>query len=391
MHHRLMRDVVVVLVSGVTLAACSEAPTDPTTRDESVPAFEREETGHDGLAGEVIATGLDNPRHLAIGPRGALYVAEAGLGAGNEAEGVQEGLGFTGSVTVIERPRSARPKQHRILTGLVSAAIEEGGEVQTIGPDGIGFASRAAHAPLYVSFGGVGPFGLGLLVEYSGDGVATTIADVGAASIDWTTDHADLWEEFPDANPYGMLAVPDHLYVVDAAANTLVEVLRNGEVHVLAYFPNYADIGGLRDAVPTCVARGPDGALYIGTLALEERFVQGPGQALVYRVDPSDTDPEDLGRILAVATVWASGFDTISACTFAPNGDFLATEMFAGEMFSGDVVRVPFRHPDRKYRFGEGQVVLPTGIAAGVGAVYVSSFGSSIEAGAGQVVRFRSH
>jgi hypothetical protein len=52
------------------------------------------------------------------------------------------------------------------------------------------------------------------------------------------------------------------------------------------------------------------------------------------------------------------------------------------------VVRVPFTNPDQKDRFGEGEVVLPTGIAVGGGGVYVSSFGNSTEAGTGQVVRF---
>jgi len=340
-------------------------------------------------AAVVIATGLNNPRHLAIGPNGSLYVAEAGLGAGNEVDGTQEGLGFTGSVTVVERPRSAHPAQHRILEGLVSAALMEDGNLQCIGADGLGFDGRSHDTPMYVSFGATGPLGLGLLVRYDADGSPTVVADVGAFDYAWTDDHADLWEELPDANPYGMLTVDDHLYVVDAGANTLDEVLPDGSVEVLAYLPNYADIGGLRDAVPTCVAQGPDGALYIGTLALAERFEQGPGRALVYRVDPAAVDPYDLDTILNVATVWADSFDTISACTFAPNGDFYATEMFAGDDFAGDVVRVPFRHPEQKDRFGQGDVVLPTGIAVGVGAVYVASHGSEQAAGQGEVVRFR--
>jgi hypothetical protein len=319
-----------------------------------------------------------------------LYVAEAGLGAGSEVDGTQEGLGFTGSVTVVERPRSAHPVQRRILDGLVSAAMIEEGDLECVGADGIGFAGRAADAPMYLSFGATGPSGLGALVRYDADGSANTVADVGASDYGWTDDHADLWQELPDANPYGMLAVDDHVYVVDAGANTLDEVMPDGYVDVLAYLPNYADIGGLRDAVPTCVAQGPDGALYIGTLALAERFEQGAGRALVYRVDPAAVDPDDLDTVLEVATVWADGFDTISACTFAPNGDFYATEMFAGEDFAGDVVRVPFRHPEQKIRFGHGDVVLPTGVAVGGGAVYVSSHGSEQASGQGEIVRFRS-
>lgn len=378
-----------VVLTVVAAAGCSDTPTElhPSPRQSVGGVGDGQ-----GLepVGDVIATGLNNPRHLALGPRGSLYVAEAGLGAGNEATGVQAGVGFTASVTMVERPASARPSQRRVLTGLVSAAMEEQGDLHAIGPDGIGFDGRAAKGPMYLIFGAYGPAGLGHLVRYAPDGTPTTIADVGAASIAWTGDHSDLFEDFPDANPYGVLATGGHLYVVDAAANTLVEVMPDGEVQVLAYFPNYADIGGLRDAVPTCVAEGPDGALYVGTLALEERFALPAGQARVYRVDPAETDPDDLDAILHVATVWAGGFDTITACAFGPDGSFYAAEMFGGASFSGDVVRVPFAHPDRKFRFGENQVVLPTGIAAGSGGVYVSSFGSSEEAGIGRVVRFRA-
>jgi hypothetical protein len=89
--------------------------------------------------------------------------------------------------------------------------------------------------------------------------------------------------------------------------------------------------------------------------------------------------------------VWAGGFDTISAIAFDPDGEyFYAAEMFGGDDFNGDVVRVPFSNPDHKERFGHGQVTLPTGIAVGPGGVYVSSFGNSTQAGTGQVVRFRA-
>ena len=377
---------VTVLLFIIAVTGCSDTTIAP---DATKTASLGKPTGTGPFSGQVIATGLNNPRQMAFGPRGALFVTEAGLGAGNETDGVQVGIGPTASVTMISQPASAHPTQRRILTGLTSAGSQEGDEVEAIGPDGISFSSRGANGSMYLSYGGhTGP-GLGLLVQYSLTGTPTTIADVGTFSMGWTADHADLWEEFPDANPYGMLATQGHLYVVDAAANTLNEVMANGDVKVLAYFPNYADLGGIRDAVPTAVVQGPDGALYIGTLALAERFAIGSGQAIIYRVDPSQTNPDDLDTILHVATPWGTGFDTITAMAMGSDGYLYATEMFGGAGFTGDVVRVPFGNPDQKERFGEGQVTLPTGIAAGPGGVYVSSFGSSTQAGQGQVVRFR--
>lgn len=131
---------------------------------------------------------------------------------------------------------------------------------------------------------------------------------------------------------------------------------------------------------------GPDGALYIGTLALVNFFVQGPGTATVYRVAPSTVNPNDLTSVLSAPTVWATGFSTITGCAFSPHGDFYATEMFAG-----DVVQVPFAHPatGRTY-LGAGQLRLPNGVAVGRdGAVYVSNHSDSTVAGSGEVVRFR--
>lgn len=46
--------------------------------------------------------------------------------------------------------------------------------------------------------------------------------NVGSFDYEWTDEHQWLpfWD-FLDANPYGVLVVPGHVYVVDAGANTL--------------------------------------------------------------------------------------------------------------------------------------------------------------------------
>lgn len=338
---------------------------------------------------EVIATNLNNPRGIAIGPDGRLYVAEAGLGAGDQHRGVQEGLGPTSSITEIQRPNSSNPAQRRVVTGLPSAALagEEGGDAEAIGADGISVVGDGKHARIYTIIGGANAPGtqLGHLMRASLDGSFTSVADVGTVDWTWADQHKNdpfAPPEFPDSNPYGVLATGEHVYVVDAGTNTLDEVLPNGTVKILAYFPKTP----VSDAVPTCVARGPDGALYVGTLALADFFVNGPGTATVYRVDPHKVNPNDLQSVLNAPKVWATGFSTITGCTFDAHGNF-----YAAEMFANDVVRVPFEHPATgRTVLGAGQLTLPNDVAVGSdGSVYVTNNSSTSEAGAGSVVRFR--
>jgi hypothetical protein len=339
------------------------------------------------LKGQVIASGLNNPRGISLGTENTLFVTEAGLGAGSATAGVQPGIGATGSITAIRRPGSSNPAQAPVATGLTSAASYEQGQLEALGPDGISAWGDGAKSGFDTIIGAAGGPGLGQILRSSGARAPVAIVDVGAADLAWSGQYAsEPWApagQFPDADPYGVLVTGGHTYVVDAASNTLDQVLPNGTVQILAYFPNTP----FSDSVPTCVAKGPDGALYVGTLALADFFAAGPGTATVYRVDPKATNPGDLNTVLRVATVWATGFSTITGCTFDNHGNF-----YAAEMFAGDVVEAPFAHPATgRSVIGKGQLALPNGVAVDAnGAVYVSNMSDSTTAGAGSVVRFRT-
>jgi hypothetical protein len=86
----------------------------------------------------------------------------------------------------------------------------------------------------------------------------TSEADSPAFDWNWSFTHTSLVpNQFPDCNPYGILAGKNDQWVVDAATNTLDHVGSNGAVEIKAFIPNPP----ASDAVPTCVAQGPDGAL----------------------------------------------------------------------------------------------------------------------------------
>jgi hypothetical protein len=337
----------------------------------------------------TIATGLLNPRGLALGPNGRLYVAEAGVGAGTDSVEI----GPTGRVIAIVRPGKAHPWIHTIRTGITSIGNQSGQATEGVGgisvdSNGIIWAIVGRSAKL----AGSSDPQIGQLLRIQQNGAWTAAGNVGDRGYYFTKYHPGLdpGGQFPDSNPYGVLA-DGHRYVVDAGANTLDVVKADGTVRVLAWFPNTQ----ASDAVPTCVARGPDGALYIGTLALVDSLFAGPPHpaATVYRVDLSQTNPNNFTAITSVATVWAKGFWPIHGCTFGPDGSFWVSEIYTkvgpGGPGGGAIVRVPWHHPkDKSLRttYGVGRLDAAGGIAvAGDGTVYVVNRTTSTD---GEVLRF---
>ena len=118
----------------------------------------------------------------------------------------------------------------------------------------------------------------------------------------------------------------------DAAGNDLLRVSPNGRVSTLAVLPPQpvsitaglaaglhlpaCVVGATYDAepVPTDVERGPDGMLYVSTLA------GTPARGSVYRVDPVT------GAFSRIAT----GFAGATGLAVAPDGTVYVAELFGG-------------------------------------------------------------
>jgi sugar lactone lactonase YvrE len=359
----------------------------------AAPAAGAHARGHD-KAFAVIASHLNNPRGLSPAP-GGLYLAEAGRGGKACVSGGPEGrtcLGRTGSFDLVTK----RGVQ-RIVTGLISAS--GAGGVAAEGPVSV---SRGPGGTFYGLFGesshAVPPKGtipprlrttalaqLGRLWLVRPGGSVRTVSDVGDQDWAWSKRHINLApKDFPDANPNAVLYSRGRRYVADAGANTLVGVKGNGKAKVLAFFPVPAH--SQSDAVATCVARGPDGALYVGELL---GGFYTPGHARIWRVVPGHAPK-----------VWARGLTTVQGCGFGSDGAFYATEFQTGGLGAknpaGDVVRIS-RNGHRTH-LGVGKLFFPSGFAAGAnGAIYVSNCSIAPATGmgphlcptGGQVVRIR--
>jgi len=324
----------------------------------------------------VVANHLHSPRGLSMGPGDILYIAQSGDATHN------------GSILQVRNASSRHPKSRTIASGFPAFGAEDFESI-----NGIAVRGRGKNTRIYAQMGAspqqTGNPLSGALLSVKLDGTSTTIANVGDAMWTWTGDHSALWEEFPDANPYGVLAIPGHVYVTDAGANTLVEVMPDGRVVVLAYFPNTL----IRDAIPTCVARGPDGALYVGTLAFVEGVILGSPEAKVYRVDPTTANLVD--PTLTPMTEWATGLWPINGCTFGKDGTFYASQLVtqAAPTFvdpHGDVVKIPWGSPTTHISLTGGTLSWAAGVAVGRnGSVYVAEGTAFVPEG--RVLRLARH
>jgi len=308
---------------------------------------------------QVVATGLDNPRQLALAPDGSLYIAQAGRG-GRECSEEAGCVGLTSSIGRVANPRTAtNVAATRVVGGLISASGPNG--EFAVGADGV---STRGPGETYVAMVWAPPDLLdeapgspqaGKLLRITADGRIRFVADIAEIELRDNPDRADVY-----SNPYAVLALRDRQIVVDAGGNTLIEV-RNGQARVLTIFPRHDG----RQSVPTSIALGPDGNYYVGELNGE-----GEGTARVWKVAPS-------GKILG----WTGGFDAITGVAVDRRG-----VLYVSQLFSDNGQSAPPGKLTRVTPYGSRQSVpvpLPAGVAVdGYGTVYVSAWSVSDRNGA---------
>jgi sugar lactone lactonase YvrE len=321
------------------------------------------------------ATGLSSPRGLTLDGDGNVVVAVQGTGQMDSGVIRLRDLDADGVSNATEWKHA--------LSGLPSAAGPEG---QLVGASDIAFD---ANGEMYVVTG---------IFEADRDiptyqAVWSTLAERYAVNeFTIASPYASLWDHEVatnpdgaqlDSNPYSLVVDGDgNAYVNDSGANATLKVAPDGTVSTYAWYPMFPvspelEMGDAIDAVPTGIAWGPDGALYVSFLHGEIDIATGlppfEQSGVVYRLadDNGDGDAMDDGEM----SEYASGLTTSTAIAFDNEGRLLSTEFrgfyFGEQMNNGRVVR--WNAETESWDVLADGLTTPTGLTvAADGTVYVA-------------------
>jgi sugar lactone lactonase YvrE len=275
----------------------------------------------------VVADGLTNPRGVAWGEDGTLYLALAGSGGTTAGpEGSPFAGGKTSSVAIVRDGRaetfvadlaSAIWVDFNWVWGAMDLAVLDGELYLLEGGGGPGHGNPDAPSGVY---------------RIAADGSATVVADLSA----WIPQNPPARlpaEGFPnEGSLFAMLPVGDALWVSDAVNAQILSVTPAGEVARVADLSTHRDL----PITPTGLAPAPDGGVYVGD---ETVAPFDDGTATVTLVAPDGT----------VTDAW-TGLTAVTGLAVGPDG-----ALYAAEMSTGNSDQAPF------LQRGTGRIVRQTG------------------------------
>jgi hypothetical protein len=323
----------------------------------------------------VLATGLNNPRGIAVSSSGRVLVAEAGTG---KILAIRRGVVSTlaSGLPVLTSPEGE-------TTGVVNVAVRDGRVSVAIGAGPQTVDRR---------------FDTVRRLREHGSRLIANIQRFRNSHPDVTD--LDQPPNPTDSNAYGLAAISrGRLLVTDAAGNELDLIGSDGRVRRVAKFPNavistsHLPPGLLppaitalpAEAVPTAVAVGPDGWWYVSEL---KGFPFTPGASRIWRISPSARNVVcDPTATHGPCTVFADGLTSVTGLDFGPDGSMYVVEivkagvlnLFTGGDTTGALIKI--KHGVWT-ELVPGQLHAPGDVAVGRnGTVYVTDLSISPNGG----------
>jgi hypothetical protein len=267
----------------------------------------------------VVAAGLNNPRGLAFGPGGALYVAEGGKGGTRSTVGtctqVVPPIGpYTGGFTARISRISRHGTRTTVASGLpsdqtskASGSLVSGVADVAFGPEGALFALTSGAGCSHGLKGTANE-----IVRVHGNGSVTRVANLSAFLKAHPVKNPDTADFEPDGTWYSFVTAGRGFYAVEPNHQELDKITAAGRVRRVIdfsrFFPGNTDWRG-----PTAMT-SRRGFLYIGTLT---PFPVKVGAAEVFKVNPGT------GRF----SVFASHLTTVLGLAFSKAGALYVLEM----------------------------------------------------------------
>jgi hypothetical protein len=335
----------------------------------------------------VVASGLDNPRGIALAKNGDIWVAEAGRGGAGPCfpgEGGPDAcFGNSGAFTLVHNG-----VQKRVVSGLPSLGDKGTGDNALGASDIIANGKHvtaligAGSTPELRASGGSASALFGWMVKIDPwKGTLRPFVDLLQYEADHNPDNGAV-----DSDIYGLAERHGGFVVADAGGNDVLGVDFHKQISTLGVFPDVQVLappflmlppGTMipMQAVPTSVALRPrDPNIYVGQLT---GFPFPPGAANVWVIKPDGS-----------TAPYLTGFTNIVDIAWGPKGSLYVLEIAANGLASTDpatgaLIRV-WPNGTRTTVASAG-LVNPTGVAiARDGTVYVTNYGTS--AGKGTVL-----
>ena len=324
----------------------------------------------------VFATGLNNPRGLAFGPDGYLYVAEGGAGGTQSTVGVCDQVPapvgpYTGGYTSRISKIDSSGNRTTVMDGLPSSATSPAQGSLVSGVADIAFIGNTLYA---LTAGSGCSHGLNGttngIFRVNANGTWTMIADLSAFQKAHPVADPNPDDFEPDGTWYSMVAVRGALYAVEPNHGELDAITPDGTIRRIA------DISASEGhIVPTAIAY--HGNFYVGNL---NTFPIQEGSSKILKITPS-------GEIDTVVT----GVTTVLGVAFDKQGYMYILENTTGNPFptpgTGEVLRLT----DSGLQVIASGLFLPTAMTFGPdGALYVSNVGfGPPPIGLGEIVRIQ--